>query len=133
MAHMFHTSIQDEYIDSFGHVNNASYLSLLEEARWDWVGQSGMTRLKVQEDQFGTVILEMNLRFSRELLPKEKIRIETRVVEKKTKVYRVQQKIFNSRDELCTTALIVFGFFDLKRRKLAEPTEAWKKAISDSL
>ena len=27
--------IKETYLDTFGHVNNATYLTLFEEARWD--------------------------------------------------------------------------------------------------
>jgi acyl-CoA thioester hydrolase len=44
MNHKIHTyplTIKETYLDTFGHVNNAMYLALLEEARWDLITTNG--------------------------------------------------------------------------------------------
>ena len=44
-------------IDAFGHVNNAVYLTLFEEARWEFVTNRGYGLKQIQEKQQGPVIL----------------------------------------------------------------------------
>ncbi len=41
--------ILESYLDSFGHVNNAAYLTLFEEARWDFITKNGYGLNKVLE------------------------------------------------------------------------------------
>ncbi len=39
--HEYQLLIHEGHLDSFGHVNNATYLNLFEEARWDWITARG--------------------------------------------------------------------------------------------
>ena len=34
-------TIKEVYLDTFGHMNNAMYLTLFEEARWEFITQRG--------------------------------------------------------------------------------------------
>ena len=34
---IYHTQIKEKDLDTLGHVNNAKYLELFEEARWDFI------------------------------------------------------------------------------------------------
>ena len=33
--------IREQHLDSYGHVNNATYVSLFEEARWELITRKG--------------------------------------------------------------------------------------------
>ena len=59
--------IQEFHLDSFGHVNNAIYVELYEEARWDFITKSGFGLDYIQLHQKGPVILDLKVRFRREL------------------------------------------------------------------
>ncbi len=41
MQHLYPVTIRETHIDSLGHVNNAVYLTLFEEARWEWITAGG--------------------------------------------------------------------------------------------
>ena len=34
-------TIKEFHLDTFGHVNNATYLQIYEEARWEFINQNG--------------------------------------------------------------------------------------------
>ena len=55
--------IKESYLDTFGHVNNATYLTLLEEARWDLLNKNSYGLKKIQETGLGPTILEIKLSF----------------------------------------------------------------------
>ena len=40
-------TILEKHLDSFGHVNNATYLHLYEEARWDFITKRGFGLARV--------------------------------------------------------------------------------------
>lgn len=44
-------TIKETYLDTFGHVNSAMYLTLLEEARWEFINGNGYGIKKIQETQ----------------------------------------------------------------------------------
>jgi acyl-CoA thioesterase FadM len=69
--------IKEIYLDTFGHVNNATYLTLFEEARWDLITKNGYGLKKIQETGQGPTILEIKLLFLKELRVRENITIDS--------------------------------------------------------
>ena len=63
--------IKEHHLDTFGHVNNATYLQILEQARWELLNTHGFGLETIQRLQLGPVILECNIKFIRELLLRE--------------------------------------------------------------
>ena len=120
--------IKEIYLDTFGHVNNAMYLTLLEEARWELLNENGYGLKKIQEVKQGPTIVEIRIKFLKELKPRDQVTIETQLISYQKKIGVLQQTI-NRDEEICCTAEIVFGLFDLKLRQLIEPTADWLKAI----
>ncbi len=123
--------ILETYLDVFGHVNNAAYLTLFEEARWDMITQNGYGLEKILETGFGPVILEINLKFLKELRLREEIVIETTINSYSKKIGKMVQKMIRA-GEICCTAELTFGLFSLKERKLVMPTEDWLKSFGSS-
>lgn len=121
--------IRESHIDTFGHVNNATYLQMMEEARWQMITERGYGLDKVRESQQGPVILEVNLKFLHELRLREKINIQTELIEYKGKIGKLRQTVVKEDNEVAADATFVFGLFDLKVRKLIDPTAAWKLAV----
>src|SRR5215467_9321259 len=122
-------TVREEHLDTFGHVNNATYLQILEQARWDLITENGYGIDQVKRLAQGPVILEITLRFARELTNRKTYRIQSALESYEGKVGKMKQLILNENGELCCEAGFVFGLFDLKARKLVSPTPEWKKAI----
>lgn len=111
-------------------MNHASYFQIFEEARWDWIGKGGYGYERVQSEQKGPVILDLSIRFKKELRFRDRVIIETRLVEQRSKISQVSQVMKNDAGELLTEMQIVFGFMDLRARKLILPPQDWVAAIS---
>lgn len=126
--YIYTTWIREAQLDSFGHVNNAAYLTLLEEARWDFVTKNGYGLNKIRELGIGPVILEVKLTFAKELCLRDTIVIETQVASYRKKIGRINQRILRD-GVVCCTAEFTIGLFDLNQRKLIAPTPEWLKAI----
>lgn len=120
--------IKETYLDTFGHVNNATYLTLLEEARWELITNNGYGIKKIQETGLGPTILEIKLTFLKELRLREKITIETQMISYEAKIGKLMQKIVRD-GETCCTAEFTFGLFSLHERKLVLPTQEWLVAV----
>lgn len=125
----FETVVQETQLDIFGHVNNARYLELFEQARWDIITQNGFGLDKIKETHTGPVILEAHLRYLKELRHREKIKISVEVMEYNGKVGKLKQNMITEAGDLSAELIVVFGLFDLKARKLLPPTPEWKKAL----
>ena len=121
--------IREAHIDTLGHMNNSTYLQIMEEARWEMITERGFGLEQVRKAQQGPVILEVNLKFMLEVHLREKIEIQTDLVEYKGKIGKLSQKVIKQNGAVAAEAIFVFGLFDLKTRKLIEPTPEWKKAV----
>jgi YbgC/YbaW family acyl-CoA thioester hydrolase len=129
MNNEYEVLIRESHLDTFGHMNNAAYLVLFEEARWEFITRNGYGLKEVQELQQGPVVLELSMKFRKEITLREKIRITTRLVDHQRKITRLHQEMLKEDGSVATEIDLVFGLFDLKTRRLVEPTPAWKKGI----
>jgi acyl-CoA thioester hydrolase len=130
--HSYIKTILESHLDTFGHVNHAVYLELLEEARWDLVTQNGYGLRKVQETGIGPVILEVNIRYFKELVLRQKINIETSLASYEKRIGIIHHDILDEEGKICCSADLKIGLFDLKMRKLIAPTPEWLRAIGVS-
>lgn len=122
-------TIREGHLDSFGHVNNAMYLTLYEEARWELITQGGYGFKQIHALQQGPVVLDVTLKFLKELRLRETIEIHTRLLDYKKKIGRLEQKMVKADGEIASEAIFTFALFDMKERKLIDPTPAWSKAV----
>ncbi|MNK11904.1 Long-chain acyl-CoA thioesterase FadM [compost metagenome] len=121
--------IKEFHVDSLGHMNNATYLALYEEARWELITKQGFGFKEVQRTKQGPVILEVNLKFMKEVLLRETIVITTEMVGYKGKIGQLKQQMLKPDGTVASEAIFTFGLFDMKERKLIEPSPEWKKAL----
>jgi YbgC/YbaW family acyl-CoA thioester hydrolase len=126
----YRTLIRERHLDTFGHVNNAQYLVLFEEARWEMISSRGYGLKDVHHAQIGTVILECSVKFRRELKLREEIMIRTRVDEVSFRTLTVKHEILKEGGKLAAEASFVMGCFDLRSRKLIAPTQDWLAAVT---
>ncbi len=128
-AHEYSILIIERHLDTFGHVNNSTYLDLLEAARWDWITAGGFGMERIRALQQGPTVLEVTLRFKREIKNRQRILIRTWVESYTGKVGVVLQEMRDEAGELCCEARFLCGLFDLKARRLIAPTPEWLRAI----
>ncbi|UPT74253.1 MAG: acyl-CoA thioesterase [Elusimicrobiota bacterium] len=127
-VHEFGTTIEDRHLDMFGHVNNAAYLELFEKARWDLITRGGFGPDKVRESKTGPTLLEVTVRFRREIRGTGPVTIKTRTVSYKSKIGRLEQEMLWNGESACVAEFVI-ALFDLEARKLIRPTPEWKRAV----
>lgn len=128
--HDYLLTIHERHLDSFGHVNNSTYLDLFEEARWDFLEQRGYGWAEIRARKCGPVILEAHLLFKREVRNRERLRIQSSLESYEGRVGVMVQRMMDEGGILRCEARLVFGLFDLERRKLVEPTPEWRKVLN---
>lgn len=127
--HSYPLLIREQHLDSFGHVNNAIYLELFEEARWEFVTARGFGLDVIHSKGMGPVVLEFNLKFLKELRLREQISIQSQLLSYDKKIATMRQEMFNEKGESCCQAKMTFGLMCFKTRKLILPTPEWLQAI----
>lgn len=121
--------IRETHLDSYGHMNNATYLQIFEEARWEFITQNGWGYKKIHETRQGPVVLEANVSFRKEINLRQLITIESRIIEYTSRVGTLEQKMLDEESNVCAYATFKFGFFDLKERKLLIAPPEWLQAL----
>lgn len=121
--------LREQYLDSFGHVNNAAYLQIFEEARWELLSNAGYTMEHALASGLGFAILEANVRFARELRLRQAIIVRSQVQSYAGKVCKLRQWMVDPEGTIYCDALMTAGAFDLKTRRLARPTPEWLRAL----
>lgn len=122
--------IEARHCDLYGHMNNAAYAELLEEGRWDFIQKRGYGRETVTKLKQGPVVLELNIRFRRELAPGEKVIVESTLKVRRSRSATVAQRILAENGELACEAEATLGLFDLESRRLIAPNAQWKAALA---
>lgn len=129
LQHEYDILIKEQNLDTFGHVNNAAYLVLFEEARWDILEKSGFGLNEIAKRKMGPTILDIHIQFKREVKNRDRIKIRSSVLSHKGKITVIRQIMINEKGEEACIADLTFGLFDVAARKLIEPTPEWKRAL----
>lgn len=127
--HQYPLKIKEAHLDTFGHVNNATYLQIYEEARWEMITQNGYGLDKIKSTGLGPIILDIHVRFQKELRLRENIIIHTQTTGYVGKIGKLKQWITNEEGITCSEVTMTLGLFDTINRKLIDPTEDWLAAI----
>lgn len=128
-VHEYRLRILEKHLDSFAHVNNAAYLEILEEARWDLITRNGYGLEVVQRLRVGPVVLQVDLRFLRELRNRQEVTVRSWIESYRGKVGEFTQQIVDASGEVCCDAHFTVGLFDLATRKLIAPTPEWLEGL----
>jgi acyl-CoA thioester hydrolase len=128
-VHQYELAIHERHLDTFGHVNNATYLELLEEARWDLISSRGYGLEVIKESQLGPTILRVDVRFRREIKNRQRITVRSWTESYTGKVCTFEQQMLDEQQNLYCEATFTLGLFDLRARKLVLPTPEWLRAV----
>jgi acyl-CoA thioester hydrolase len=120
--------ISEAHLDSFGHVNNARYFELLEQARWDLITERGFGIEAIRGSRTGPTILAIDIRFLREIGARDVIVIRTEMLSYERKIGKLRQQMLKD-DTVACEAIFTIGLFDVEKRRLIEPTPAWAYAV----
>ncbi|HEX3777941.1 MAG TPA: thioesterase family protein [Polyangiaceae bacterium] len=121
--------IREQHLDTFGHVNNARYLEIFEQARWDLITDAGFGLDHIRATGTGPVVLEVTLKFLREVTNRQELRIRSQVDSYEGKIGHMTQLLIDDRERVCCEGKFVFGQWDTKTRRLIEPTPDWRRAL----
>lgn len=129
-THIYEVLITEKHLDTFGHVNNAVYLELYEEARWDLITKGGWGLDKIMKEKVGPVITSLKIDFKREIKNRQKIFIHTKFGGfRNAKVSFLNQQMLDETGNILNEMTMEAGLFDLKERRLMTPTDEWMNAL----
>ena len=105
--------IRGYHEDRFGHVNNARYLELLEEARWAHLEERGLDPEFLDDRGIFPVVVRLSISYRRPASAGDVLEITADVVRAgRRRIVIVQQARFASSEELCVEAELTVMFLD---------------------
>ncbi len=121
--------IRGYHEDRFGHVNNARYLELLEEARWAHLEERGLTTAFFEEEGIFPVVVRLTIAYRRPATAGDLLIIETGVSRAgRRKVVLTQEGRFASSNEVCIEAEVTAVFLDERSGRPVPFGEAFYRA-----
>jgi thioesterase-3 len=121
--------IRESQVDTLGHINNATYLVIFEDARWDLITKNGFGLKEVHEKMVSPVILEINIKYLKEVRARTNAVVKTQSIDFQGKIGKLKQTLELDGGVAACEAIVTYGVFDLRTRKLILPTPEWLKAI----
>lgn len=110
--HQTAVRVRGYHLDVFQHVNNARYLEFLEEARWSYFEDTGLTPLFFKE-ALGMAVVNININYRRGAVLNDDLVIRTRFesVQQRNAVL-AQEIVLKGSDTVVADAKIVFVAVD---------------------
>jgi thioesterase III len=98
VMHRITIKIRGYHLDLYGHVNNARYLELLEEARWSFIEQV-MPITEFEQRGFAFVVVNININYRQPALLDYTLEIQTEMVKVGNKSAKIHQEIIRAGTE----------------------------------
>jgi acyl-CoA thioesterase FadM len=77
----------------------------------------------------GPVVLDLNVRFRRELKCRQAVTVKSQVKEARGRIWVLRQWIEDAFGEIYSEAAFTLGLMDLKQRKLVSLSPGWAEAV----
>ncbi|MEO8030734.1 MAG: alpha/beta fold hydrolase [Gemmatimonadota bacterium] len=124
-------TVYPDECDAYGHLNQASFLSLFERARWDIVARGPGPNPFTTEGVWPAV-RQTTIEYHAQALPGEQLRFRQRVSAMGRTSFTVQQTAHNAgTDALVATAQVVFVCVDRSGRPVAVP-DSFRRQVTEA-
>ncbi len=128
----FYYPVQVRYsdLDAQWHVNNARFLTLLEEARLHYLLDLGLWDGNSFLD-LGVIVADIHITYIAPIKLDEEIKIGMRVARVGNKSITIENEILGSLDDLKARAEVIWVTYDFKEQRSIAVPEKWRKAIQE--
>lgn len=114
--------------DIVGHVNHATFLQMLERARWHSLEQKVSHREFLDSGLFA-IVRHVEISYESQALPGDDLLIRTGLASVGNTSFAVQQEIRNTRDEVVCVSKVVYVAVGEDRRPVRVPDQ-WRDMFS---
>lgn len=121
--------IRGYHMDVFGHMNNARYLELMEETRWQYIDKTNFTQL-LKANNWGFAVVNINIDYKRPAFTGDTITFTVDVKRMGNSSMTVEQKMtLKDTDIVVANAEVTFVVLNLTNNKPVRITEELKDAF----
>jgi acyl-CoA thioester hydrolase len=122
MMHIAELKTRSYECDSYGHINNATYLNYLEYARIQLLDELPVPYSELRRKGIGFVVTRICIDYRMQVGSGELLRIETRSIRKEKVRVVFQQRIFRD-DDLVSEAQVTWACINEKGKPIRIPPE----------
>jgi len=120
-------------LDTQGHLNWAEYLHYAEHARWEFLAAAGVTQDGLIATGFGPVVLDVSVKFRRELRAGDEVDVTCGFVFDGGKTFDIVQEFRRPSDGRIAASLTSkSGLLDLRERRLADDPAKHFRALASN-
>lgn len=124
-----HIRVRGYHLDVFQHVNNARYLEFLEEARWAYFDETGLTPLLMTTGH-GMAVINIDIHYRRSAHMDDDLVISTRFVDVYPRKAVLSQVItFQNSGKVVADAKVVFVAFNQQTNKAITFSSAVREVL----
>ena len=118
-------------LDAQWHVNNAHFLTILEQARLSYIRQLGLWDGKSFLD-LGVIIADIHIAYKAPIALEDDIQVAIRVLHIGNKSMTMENEILDTKDgSLKAQAEIVLVTYDFRSKTTISVPESWRKKIKE--
>lgn len=117
-------------LDTQGHLNQAEYLHYAEHARWEYLAAAGISQDALIATGFGPVVLDVAVRFRRELRGGDEVDVTCAFVFDGGKTFRILQDFRRPDGRVAASLSSTCGLLDLTERRLADDPAKHFRALA---
>jgi acyl-CoA thioester hydrolase len=119
-------------LDTQGHLNWAEYLHYAEHARWEFLAAAGITQERLLATGIGPVVLDVAVRFRRELRGGDEVDVTCAFEFEGGKTFRIIQDFKRPDGRVAASLTSTSGLLDLRERRLVdEPGKHFRSLATD--
>lgn len=115
-----HLAVRGYELDSFNHVNNAVYFNYFEQARWEIIRDAGLLDNFRETGNF-LVVIDIHIKYIREIMQFDKLVIETSVKRKDPYLYFNHEMFFEDSKKKVSNAKVKTLILDATRTPVDIP------------
>lgn len=123
MVHITELRVRFGETDMAGHVNNAVYLSYLEEARIQFLHDA------LQLEGMPLILAQAQLNFRRQVFFPEQITVESGVSRFGRSSFDIVHKLYRPGHQLALDSVVTLVHFDYHTQKSASVPENWRQQL----
>jgi acyl-CoA thioester hydrolase len=117
-------------LDTQGHLNWAEYLHYAEHARWQCLAAAGITQDGLLARGLGPVVLDVSVKFRRELRGGDDVDVTCEFVFDGGKTFGIVQEFRRADGQLAASLTSTTGLLDLRERRLADDPGKHLRALA---
>jgi acyl-CoA thioester hydrolase len=127
-------SVEERFVDRYGHMNSQYYIHLFDQAGWQFFAGHGVSQLQLKLTNAGLFTLEARLNYVAELRRGAELHVHSRLLSMTDKVLRVQQVMVDvGRSRIAALFQGTVLHVDLRTRKGSPLPEFALASLRESL